>query len=130
MDNSQKFLKMLSDFIEAGILTSQDLKKELLSSIKFKKESLAYNLDLVTREEFIILKKLIEKQQKEIHNLKKNKLRKFKKGKRSKLTNLYNDFLIRICFLRVILLCLELQTSPDLPRTCSSLYFCQFCKMV
>jgi BMFP domain-containing protein YqiC len=83
MDNSQKFLKMLSDFIEAGILTSQDLKKELLTSIKFKKESLANNLDLVTREEFIILKKLIEKQQKEIHNLKKNKLRKFKKGKRS-----------------------------------------------
>jgi len=83
MDNSQKFLKMLSDFIEAGILTSQDLKKELLTSIKFKKESLANNLDLVTREEFTILKKLIEKQQKEIHNLKKNKLRKSKKGKRS-----------------------------------------------
>tara|TARA_B100000678_G_C18166039_1_gene485108 strand:- start:869 stop:1123 length:255 start_codon:yes stop_codon:yes gene_type:complete len=83
MDNSKKFLKMLSDFIEAGILTSQDLKKELLTSIKFKKESLVNNLDLVTREEFIILKKLIEKQQKEIHNLKKNKLRKFKKGKRS-----------------------------------------------
>ena len=83
MDNSQKFLKMLSDFIEAGILTSQDLKKELLTSIKFKKESLVNNLDLVTREEFIILKKLIEKQQKEIQNLKKNKLRKFKKGKKS-----------------------------------------------
>ena len=83
MDNSQKFLKMLWDFIEAGILTSQDLKKELLTSIKFKKESLVNNLDLVTREEFIILKKLIEKQQKEIHNLKKNKLRKFKKGKKS-----------------------------------------------
>ena len=83
MDNSQKFLKMLSDFIEAGILTSQDLKKELLTSIKFKKESLVNNLDLVTREEFIILKKLIEKQQKEIYNLKKNKLRKSKKGKKS-----------------------------------------------
>ena len=83
MDNSQKFLKMLSDFIEAGILTSQDLKKELLTSIKFKKENLVNNLDLVTREEFTILKKLIEKQQKEIRNLKKNKLRKFKKEKRS-----------------------------------------------
>jgi len=83
MDNSQKFLKMLSDFIEVGILTSQDLKKELLTSIKFKKESLVNNLDLVTREEFTILKKLIEKQQKEIHNLKKSKLRKSKKGKRS-----------------------------------------------
>ena len=57
MDNSQKILKMLSGFIEAGILTSQDLKKELSSSIKFKKESFAGKLDLVTKKEFEILKK-------------------------------------------------------------------------
>ena len=82
MNNSQKILKMISGFIEAGLITSKDLKKELLTSIKFKKENLANKLDLVTREEFIILKKLIEKQQKEIQNLKKNKLRKFKKGKK------------------------------------------------
>ena len=81
MDNSQKILKMISSFIEAGILTSQDLKKELFTSIKFKKENLASKLDLVTRDEFIILKKLIEKQQREINNLKKKK--KFKKAKRS-----------------------------------------------
>ncbi len=37
MSNSQKILKMISGFIEAGILTSQDLKKELSTSIKFKK---------------------------------------------------------------------------------------------
>ena len=30
MNNSQKIIKMISGFIEAGILTSQDLKKELL----------------------------------------------------------------------------------------------------
>ena len=39
MNNSQKILKMISAFIEAGILTSQDLKKELLTSFKFKKEN-------------------------------------------------------------------------------------------
>ena len=61
MDNSQKILKMLSGFIEAGILTSQDLKKELSSSLKFKKESFAGKLDLVTKKEFEILKKVIEK---------------------------------------------------------------------
>tara|TARA_B100000029_G_scaffold443574_1_gene462728 strand:+ start:2413 stop:2652 length:240 start_codon:yes stop_codon:yes gene_type:complete len=79
MDNSQKILKMISSFIEAGIITSQDLKKELLTSIKFKKENLANKLDLVTRDELIILKKLVDKQQKEINNLKKNT--KFKKAK-------------------------------------------------
>jgi len=81
MNNSQKILKMISGFIEAGILTSQDLKKELLTSIKFNKENLAGKLDLVTRDEFLVLKKLIEKQQKEINFLKKNK--KFKKVKKS-----------------------------------------------
>ena len=76
MDNSQKILKMLSGFIEAGILTSQDLKKELSSSLKFKKESFAGKLDLVTKKEFEILKKVIEKQQKEINKLKKSKFKK------------------------------------------------------
>tara|TARA_B100000700_G_scaffold255387_1_gene288133 strand:+ start:371 stop:613 length:243 start_codon:yes stop_codon:yes gene_type:complete len=79
MNNSQKILKMISGFIEAGILTSQDLKKELSTSLKFKKESFASKLDLVTKQEFEILKKLIEKQQKEINKLKKNKSRKAKK---------------------------------------------------
>ena len=74
MNNSQKILKMISGFIEAGIISSQDLKKELLTSIKFNKENLAGKLDLVTRDEFIILKKIIEKQQKEINFLKKKKI--------------------------------------------------------
>ena len=81
MNNSQKILKMISGFIEAGVLSSQDLKKELLTSIKFNKENLVSKLDLVTRDEFAILKKIIVKQQKEINLLKKNK--KAKKAKKS-----------------------------------------------
>jgi len=73
MDNSQKFLKILSGFIETGILTSQDIKKDVMTSIKFKKEKLVSTLDLVTKNEFLILKKIIEKQQKEINSLKRNK---------------------------------------------------------
>ena len=73
MNNSEKILKMLSGFIEAGILTSNDLKKEILTSLKFKKEDLVNKLDLVKREELLVLKKIIEKQQKEINSLKRNK---------------------------------------------------------
>tara|TARA_B100001996_G_scaffold144321_1_gene109788 strand:- start:80 stop:325 length:246 start_codon:yes stop_codon:yes gene_type:complete len=73
MNNSEKILKMLSGFIEAGILTSKDLRKELLTSLKFKKEDLVNKLDLVKREELLVLKKIIEKQQKEINSLKRNK---------------------------------------------------------
>ena len=73
MNNSQKILKMLSGLIESGILTSNDIKKELLTSLKFKKEDLVNKLDLVKREEIIVLKKIIEKQQKEINSLKRKK---------------------------------------------------------
>ncbi len=82
MNNSQKILKMISGLIEAGLITSKDLRKEIFTSIKFKKEDLASKLDLVTKDEFIVLKKIIEKQQKEINDLKK-KQKKLKKAKRS-----------------------------------------------
>ena len=73
MKNSEKFLKMISSLIETGVLTSQDLAKGLLTSMKFNREKLANKLDLVTREEFVVLKKIIVKQQKEINSLKKKK---------------------------------------------------------
>ena len=71
MNNPEKFLKMMSSLFETGVLTSQDLAKGLLTSMKFNREKLANKLDLVTREEFVVLKKIIEKQQKEIDRLKK-----------------------------------------------------------
>ena len=73
MNNPEKFFKMMSSLIETGVLTSQDLAKGLLTSAKFNKEKFANKLDLVTREEFAVLKKIIEKQQKEITNLKKKR---------------------------------------------------------
>tara|TARA_Y100000590_G_scaffold55464_1_gene58081 strand:+ start:2490 stop:2720 length:231 start_codon:yes stop_codon:yes gene_type:complete len=73
MNNPEKFFKMMSSLIETGVLTSQDLAKGLLTSAKFNKEKFANKLDLVTREEFAVLKKIIEKQQKEINVLKKKK---------------------------------------------------------
>ena len=66
---------MISRLIETGVLSSQDLAKGLLTSMKFNKDKIASKLELVTREEFVVLKKIIEKQQKEINNLKKKKLK-------------------------------------------------------
>ena len=73
MNNSEKILKLISNFIETGILTSQDAKKELMNNLKFKRDDLIDKLQLVSREEFNVLKKVIEKQQKQIDQLKKNK---------------------------------------------------------
>ena len=64
MINSEKVLKLLSNFVETGILTSQDAKKELLNNLKFKRDNLIDKLQLVSRDELNILKKIIEKKQK------------------------------------------------------------------
>ena len=73
MNNTEKILKLISNFIETGVLTSQDAKKELMNNLKFKRDNLIDKLQLVSREEFNILKKIIEKQQKQIDKLRKNK---------------------------------------------------------
>ena len=81
MNSSEKILKLISNFIETGVLTSQDAKKELINNLKFKRDNLIDKLQLVSREEFNVLKKIIEKQQKQINQLKKNK--KITKAKKS-----------------------------------------------
>ena len=80
MNNSEKLLELISDFIKNGVLTSQDAKKEILTSLKFKKDNLIDKLQLVSREEFEILKKIVQKQDEEINKLKK--IRKTKKAKK------------------------------------------------
>ena len=71
MNSSEKILKLISNFIETGILTSQDAKKELINNLKFKRDDLIDKLQLVSREVYNVLKKIIEKQQKQINQLKK-----------------------------------------------------------
>jgi len=74
MNNSDKILKLLSSLVEKGILTSQDIQKEILTKINFKKDTIIEKFDLVSRDEFEVLKKMIEKQNKEINVLKKKKI--------------------------------------------------------
>tara|TARA_B100000575_G_scaffold270944_1_gene251847 strand:+ start:339 stop:584 length:246 start_codon:yes stop_codon:yes gene_type:complete len=80
MRNSEKILKSLSSLIENGILTSKDIKKEIYTDFKFKKDKIINKLDLVSREEFEVLKKIVQKQDAIIKKLKNNK--KAKKAKK------------------------------------------------
>ena len=81
MSNSEKLLKTLSSLIENGILTSKDIQKEISTDLKFKRDKLINKLQLVSREEFEILKKLVQKQEITIKKL--SKKAKIKKVKRS-----------------------------------------------
>ena len=81
MSNSEKLLKTLSSLIENGILTSKDIQKEISTDLKFKRDKLINKFELVSREEFEVLKKLVEKQELAIKKLsKKNKIKKAKRS--------------------------------------------------
>tara|TARA_B000000475_G_C15684726_1_gene319648 strand:+ start:69 stop:314 length:246 start_codon:yes stop_codon:yes gene_type:complete len=81
MSNSEKILKSLSSLIENGILTSSDIKKEISTDLKFQRDKILNKLELVSRQEFEVLKKIVQKQDIIIKKLLKNK--KTKKVKKS-----------------------------------------------
>ena len=81
MSNSEKILKSLSSLLENGILTSKDIKKEISTDLKFTRDKIINKLDLVSREEFEVLKKIVQKQDEVIKKLSKN--RKSKKVNKS-----------------------------------------------
>ena len=80
MSNSDKILKTISKLIENGILTSKDIQKEISTDLKFKKDKIINSLDLVSRKEFEVLKKLVQKQELTIKQLLKKKTTKAKKS--------------------------------------------------
>mgnify|MGYP001384773068 FL=1 len=80
MSNSEKILKSLSNLIENGILTSKDIKKEISTDLKFTRDKIINKFDLVSREEFEVLKKIVQKQELIIKKLKDKRIKKVKKS--------------------------------------------------
>ena len=73
MKKYNKLLQNIAGLIEKGLYTSKDIKKELEDSIKFKIENIINKLNLVTRDEFEVQKKIIEKLEKKINKIKLKK---------------------------------------------------------
>ena len=70
MKKYNKFLRNITELIEKGLFTSQDLKKEVENTLKFRLENITNKLNLVSREEFEVQKKIIAKLQNKINKLK------------------------------------------------------------
>ena len=82
MEKYNKLLENIRELIEKGLFNSKDLKKEVEEAIKIKAETIANKLQLVSREEFEVQKKVIEKLEKKISKIKKKG--KSKSNKKSK----------------------------------------------
>ena len=66
MEKYNKLLRNITELVEKGLFTSKDLKKYVEDSIKLKIEMVASKLNLVSREEFEVQKKMVEKLQKDL----------------------------------------------------------------
>ena len=82
MEKYNKFLRNISELIEKGQFTSKNLKKEVENEFRFQLENMVGKLNLVSREEFEVQKKVIEKLEKKISKIKKKG--KSKSNKKSK----------------------------------------------
>ena len=76
MKKYNKLLSNIAELIEKGLFTSKDIKNEVEDLLKLKIESISNKLNLVSREEFEVQKKLIEKLQRDLMNIKNKKNKK------------------------------------------------------
>tara|TARA_Y100000590_G_scaffold287271_1_gene323408 strand:+ start:263 stop:505 length:243 start_codon:yes stop_codon:yes gene_type:complete len=76
MEKYNKLLRNMAELIEKSLFSSKDLRKDVEDSIKLKMEIIANKLNLVSREELEIQKKIVEKLQKDIIRLKAKKKKK------------------------------------------------------
>ena len=82
MEKYNELLRNITELIEKGLFTSKDLKKYIENSVKLKIEMLASKLNFVSREEFEVQKKMVEKLQKDLIKFKI----KSRRGKSNKKT--------------------------------------------
>ena len=78
MEKYNKLLRNITELIEKGLFSSKDLKNAAEDSLKLKMEIISNKLNLVSREEFEVQKKIIDRLRKDLIRLKNKKQKKKK----------------------------------------------------
>ncbi len=81
MKNSKFIIGRLAKLIEQGLVSSKDLKNELFTILKSKRDEFVFKMKLTSKDEFEVLSKRVEKLEEKILN---QNLRKKNKSKRVK----------------------------------------------
>ena len=116
MEKYNKLLRNITELIEKGLFSSKDLKKEVKDSLRLKMEIIANKLNLVSREEFEIQKKLLEKLQKDL--IKEKNKKEIYKGKEiltlSPFNGLFSNKMLPPCERTMSLAIDKPKPTPDL----------------
>ena len=82
MSKSKILINKLTKLIEQGMVTSKDFGDEIKNILKFKQDEIINKLNFVSKDEFEVQKKRLDKIEKKINEVLKKKL-KPKKVKKS-----------------------------------------------
>ena len=82
MSKSKILIDKLAKLIEQGMVTSKDIGEEIKNILKFKQDEIINKLNFVSKDEFEIQKKRLDKIEKKLNELLKKKI-KPKKAKKS-----------------------------------------------
>ena len=82
MSKSKILIDKVAKLIEQGMVTSKDLGDEIKNILKFKQDEIINKLNFVSKDEFAIQKKRLDKIEKKLNEVLKKKI-KSKKAKKS-----------------------------------------------
>tara|TARA_B100001146_G_scaffold16487_1_gene13068 strand:- start:4 stop:252 length:249 start_codon:yes stop_codon:yes gene_type:complete len=82
MSKSKILIDKVAKLIEQGMVTSKDLGDEIKNILKFKQDEIINKLNFVSKDEFAIQKKRLDKIEKKLNEVLKKKI-KLKKAKKS-----------------------------------------------
>jgi len=82
MSKSKILIDKVAKLIEQGMVTSKDLSDEIKNILKFKQDEIINKLNFVSKDEFEIQKKRLDKIEKKLNEVLKKKI-KPKKVKKS-----------------------------------------------
>tara|TARA_Y100000591_G_C21542032_1_gene549354 strand:+ start:40 stop:288 length:249 start_codon:yes stop_codon:yes gene_type:complete len=82
MKNSKFVFDKFTKLLEQGLVSSRDLKNEIVNVLKLKRDEIVFKMKLTSKDEFDILSKRVEILEKKLETkqVKKKKIKRVKKS--------------------------------------------------
>ena len=83
MKNSKFVIDKLTKLFEQGLISSKDLRNEIINLLKSKRDEIVFKMKLTSKDEFEILSKRVENLEKKLSQTKSKKNKKTRLVKKS-----------------------------------------------
>ena len=83
MKNSKFVIDKLTKLFEQGLISSKDLKNEIINLLKSKRDEIVFKMKLTSKDEFEILSKRVENLEKKLSQTKNKRNKKTRLVKKS-----------------------------------------------